>query len=73
MVANHVHRHVDERLDRIQMLVQMLVRRRGDLVDAQDLSERIYREILSAKQALGVAPSGVAEATAGSRDATSAT
>jgi hypothetical protein len=34
-----------DRLDRIQTLVDLLMRARTDLIEQQDLSERIHREI----------------------------
>jgi hypothetical protein len=40
------------RLDRIQKLVDELAKVRGDAVQQQSLSERIYREIQSARRAL---------------------
>jgi len=41
-----------ERLDRIQRLVDQLARVQGDAIQQQSLSERIHREIQSAKLAM---------------------
>jgi hypothetical protein len=40
------------RLDRIQDLIDKLVTCRDDVIQQQNLAERIHREILAAKQAL---------------------
>jgi hypothetical protein len=40
------------RLDRIQALTDELAKARGDFAAQQDLAERIYREIVSARNAI---------------------
>jgi hypothetical protein len=42
------------RLDRIQLLAAELAKARGDFAEQQELSERLQREIASAKAALAI-------------------